>query len=140
MIIGFLQCFQCKWIQTSVIWKREKKRRLEQFGRWSFAIVLKNEPISQFWKLVQETFNIRVYDTLNLVSFVNLVSLNQIWILITLFWLICYRMEFCLLPIQLEKCYYITNLVYFNKFQKLISLFVCSDQVLEAHYIGPVSL
>ena len=50
----------------------------------------------------------------------NLVKLNQIWTLITLFRIIWDQRNFDLVPIQSEKCDYIPNLVWFNKIQNRV--------------------
>ena len=40
-----------------------------------------------------------------------LVKSNQIWIVVTPFWLIWFEAEFCLVPYQSEKCNYKPNLI-----------------------------
>ena len=48
-------------------------------------------------------------------SFLDFVSLNQIWILVTLFRMIEQQMEFLLMSNQSEKSDYNQDLVQFNK-------------------------
>ena len=59
-------------------------------------------------------------------SLLDIVNINLIWIVITIFWLIRQPTGFCLVPYWLENGNYPPNLVYINKIQKRFS--VCKIQ------------